>query len=181
MSEPWITDEELVKLREELAGPMWKALDAWALGGVGLIELSLRASTDCRSSTSKRGGCPLDGRPKYVNSEWEEVMPYPKSTMIARVPLSMKIEPIKGTKNLFRNLADAEHVISARKRKPIRLSLGICPDRCWSVPFGSETPQPLAYGWIGTAPASSKRCRNCLLPPSRMSRWNWAGRVEVIR
>ena len=57
-----------------------------------------------------------------------------------------------------------------------RISLGICEQRCSSL----KDRQPLAFGWRGTAPASSRRCPICGSSLKRMTHYQWAGRVQLL-
>ena len=58
----------------------------------------------------------------------------------------------------------------------VHISLGVCDMRCTSL----KDLAPLACGWGGTAPASSKRCPICGRPLRRMTHHNWDGSIQLL-
>ena len=63
---------------------------------------------------------------------------------------------------------------AVRKHGP--LSLGRCPDFC----SDHKDLKPIAYGWSGTALASSKACPFCNKPLVRIGRGGWLSVVRVV-
>ena len=56
------------------------------------------------------------------------------------------------------------------------VSLGVCDMRCTPL----KDLAPLAFGWLGTAPASSKRCPICSRCLKRMTHHNWDGSIQLL-
>jgi len=57
-----------------------------------------------------------------------------------------------------------------------RISLGVCERRCSSL----KDLKPLAFGWLGTAPASSRQCPICGSNLKRMTHYHWDGCVQLL-
>ena len=56
------------------------------------------------------------------------------------------------------------------------ISLGVCDMRCTPL----KDLAPLACGWGGTAPASSKHCPICGRALKRMTHHNWDGSIQLL-
>ena len=57
-----------------------------------------------------------------------------------------------------------------------RLSLGVCDNRCSPL----VNLAPIAYGWPGTEPASSKTCPMCGRRLKRMSHHSWDAPIQLV-